>query len=115
MQPGRGGTTKEILRAAITVNDPRQRWVASRQPPLNIAFALADVVWIMTGRNDLAFLEAWNSKLSDYVGKGPQLHGAYGTPATPPPGFGPAYEGIPGIDRQPGLSAGRSADMGLVC
>ena len=78
VQPGRGGATKEILRAAITVNDPRQRWVASRQPPLNIAFALADVVWIMTGRNDLAFLEAWNSKLSDYVGKGPQLHGAYG-------------------------------------
>ena len=78
VQPGRGGTTKEILRAAITVNDPRQRWVASRQPPLNIAFALADVVWIMTGRNDLAFLEAWNSKLPDYVGKGPQLHGGYG-------------------------------------
>ena len=78
VQPGRGGATKEILRAAITVNDPRQRWVASRQPPLNIAFALADVVWIMTGRNDLAFLEAWNSKLSDYVGKGPRLHGAYG-------------------------------------
>ena len=46
--------------------------------PLNIAFALADVVWIMTGRNDLAFLEAWNSKLAEFVGKGPQLHGAYG-------------------------------------
>ena len=77
-QPGRGGSTREILRAAITVDDPRQRWVASRQPPLNVAFALADVVWIMTGRNDLAFLEAWNSKLADFVGKGPQLHGAYG-------------------------------------
>ena len=78
VQPGRGGATKEILRAAITVNDPRQRWVASRQPPLNIAFALADVAWIMTGRNDLAFLEAWNSKLAKFVGKSPQLHGAYG-------------------------------------
>ena len=78
VQPGRGGATKEILRAAITVNDPRQRWVTSRQPPLNIAFALADVVWIMTGRNDLAFLEAWNSKLAKFVGKSPQLHGAYG-------------------------------------
>lgn len=78
VQPSRGGATKEILHAAISINDPRQRWVASRQPPLNIAFALAEVVWIMTGRNDLAFLKAWNSRLPEYVGNGPQLRGAYG-------------------------------------
>ena len=78
VQPSRGGATKECLRVAITVNDPRQRWVASRQPPLNVAFALAEVVWIMTGRNDLAFLKAWNSRLPKYLGKGPYLHGAYG-------------------------------------
>ena len=78
VQPSRGGVTKEFLHVAITVNDPRQRWAASRQPPLNVAFAIAEVVWIITGRNDLAFLEAWNRRLPDYVGKGPQLHGAYG-------------------------------------
>ena len=78
VQPSRGGATKEILHAAITINDPRQRWVASRQPSLNIAFAIAEVVWIMTGRNDLAFLKAWNSRLPKYVGTGPELHGAYG-------------------------------------
>ena len=78
VQPSRGGTTKEILHAAITISDSRQRWVASRQPPLNIAFAIAEVVWILTGRNDLAFLEAWNRRLPDYVGKSPKLHGAYG-------------------------------------
>ena len=78
VQPSRSGATKEILHAGITISDPRQRWVASRQPPLNIAFAIAEVVWILTGRNDLAFVEAWNSRLPEYVGKGPQLHGAYG-------------------------------------
>ena len=78
VQPGRRGTTKEILHATITINDPRQRWIVSRQPPLNIAFAIAEVVWIMTGRNDLAFLKAWNRRLPDYVGRVPQLHGAYG-------------------------------------
>jgi thymidylate synthase len=45
---------------------------------MNMAFAIADVVWIMTGRNDLAFLEAWNSRLREFVGPGPRLHGAYG-------------------------------------
>ena len=78
VQPSRGGATKEILHAVITVNDPRQRWVASREPPLNVAFAIAEVVWIMLGRSDLAFLKAWNSRLPEYVGKGPYLHGAYG-------------------------------------
>ena len=77
-QPSRGGPTKEILHAAITIGDPRQRWVSSRPSPLNVAFAIAEVVWTMTGRNDLAFLEAWNSRLPEYVGKGSKLHGAYG-------------------------------------
>ncbi len=77
-QPSRGGATKEILHAAITISDPRQRWVASRQPPLNVAFAIAEIVWIITGRNDLAFLEAWNRRFREYVGAGPKLHGAYG-------------------------------------
>ena len=78
VQPSRNGATKEILHAAITINDPRQRWVASREPPLNLAFALAEVVWIMTGRRDLAFLEYWNRQYRKFAGPGPELHGAYG-------------------------------------
>ena len=56
-QASRGGPTKEILHVAISIADPRQRWVVSREPPLNLAFALAEVIWIMTGRRDLAFLD----------------------------------------------------------
>jgi thymidylate synthase len=50
----------------------------SREPPLNVAFALAEVVWVVAGRRDLAFLNFWNSKLPEFVGPGPDLHGAYG-------------------------------------
>ena len=77
-QSSRAGPTKEILHAAFTVREPTQRWVTSRQPPLNVAFAIAEVVWIVTGRKDLAFLQAWNRRLPKYVGSGPSLHGAYG-------------------------------------
>ena len=77
-QDSRDGATKEILHAAISISDPRQRWVVSREPPINIAFALVEVVWIMTGRRDLEFLTYWNSELPKYVGPGPDLHGAYG-------------------------------------
>ena len=50
----------------------------SRQPPLNVAIAIAEVIWIMTGRDDLAFLNAWNQKLPGYVSAGLKLHEAYG-------------------------------------
>lgn len=77
-QTGRGGTTMEILHAAFTLTDPRQRWIVARHPALNPAFAIAEVIWILCGRNDAAFLNYWNSQLPKYAGTGTEYHGAYG-------------------------------------
>jgi thymidylate synthase len=77
-QASRGGETEELLHAAFTVRDPRQRWVVSREPALNPAFAIAEVIWILSGRNDAAFLNYWNRRLPDFAGKGETYHGAYG-------------------------------------
>lgn len=77
-QSSRGGMSKEILHAAISIIDPRQRWVVSRQPAINPAFALAEVVWIVTGRNDSAFLNYFNRDYPKYAGNGDTYHGAYG-------------------------------------
>ena len=77
-QPSRGGLTSELLHVVLSIEDPRQRWVTSRLPPINFPFALAEVVWIMSGRRDLRFLEFWNRGLSNFVGPGPEIHGAYG-------------------------------------
>ena len=77
-QGSRGGPTHEILHAAISIENPRQRWVESRTPPINVAFAIADLVWIVAGRRDLKFLKFWNRQLPRYVGERPELHGAYG-------------------------------------
>jgi thymidylate synthase len=75
---GRGGNTREILHAMFVLTDPRQRWILSRQPAINPAFAIAEVVWILRGRNDAAFLNYWNSQLPTYAGTGDIYHGAYG-------------------------------------
>lgn len=75
---GRGGRTYERLHAGFSIENPRERWVVSRNPPLNIAFALAEILWILSGRNDARFLKYWNSKLPEYVGNSERLHGAYG-------------------------------------
>lgn len=74
----RSGITHEILHATFRVEDPRQRWVSTRQPAMNPAFGLAEVVWIMAGRNDSGFLNYWNPSLPKYAGDGETYHGAYG-------------------------------------
>lgn len=77
-QTSRAGQTHEILHAGLVIEDPRQRWVVSRSPPLNPAFAIAEVVWIITGRRDSEFLNYWNTKLSQFAGVCEEYHGAYG-------------------------------------
>ncbi len=77
-QASRGGPTAELLHTALELRNPRDRWITSRTPVINPAFALAEVIWIIRGRNDSAFLNYFNSKLSDFAGKGETYHGAYG-------------------------------------
>lgn len=75
---GRDGRTREVLHAALSLSDPRQRWIASREPAMNPAFALAEVVWIVQGREDSEFVNYFNPRLPDFAGDGPTYHGAYG-------------------------------------
>ena len=77
-QASRMGGTSELLHVGFSIEDPRQRWVVSRFPPLNPAFAIAEVVWILNGRNDSAFLNYWNRELPKFAGMESQYYGAYG-------------------------------------
>jgi thymidylate synthase len=78
LQQGRGGSTEEVLHAIFCIQDPRQKWITTRQPTINPAFAIAEVVWIVSGRNDAAFLNYWNSQLPKFGGHTQTYHGAYG-------------------------------------
>jgi thymidylate synthase len=73
------GDSRELIHAALCLSAPRQRWVLSRTPAINPAFALAEVIWIMRGRDDAAFLTAWNNSLPQYAGSDSNFYGAYGT------------------------------------
>ncbi len=78
VQQGRNGAARELLHAAITIRNPQQRWVSSRNPVVSPAFALAEVVWILAGRNDAATINYFNKRLPEYAGFGNTYHGAYG-------------------------------------
>lgn len=72
------GDYTDSLHSVLSLTNPRQRWVASRSPGLNPAFALAEVIWIMRGRSDAAFLTTWNRALPGFTGDEASLYGAYG-------------------------------------
>jgi thymidylate synthase len=78
IQSGRGGPTFELLHVGLSIRDPRQRWIMSRFPAINPAFVLAEVIWIVNGRNESDFVNYWNSQLPKYAGDGIVYHGAYG-------------------------------------
>lgn len=75
---GRGGPTREMLHVGLVIEQACERWVLCREPALNPAFAIAEVVWILTGRDDSHFPNFWNPSLPRYTGTGPTYHGAYG-------------------------------------
>lgn len=77
-QDSRSGLIREYLHCSLHLKNPRQRWILSRQPSINPAFAIAEVVWILQGRNDAAFLNYWNPKLPEFSGRGETYYGAYG-------------------------------------
>lgn len=78
LQPSRAGLTRELSHVAFEITKPRERWILSREPAINPAFAIAEVVWILAGRNDSAFLNFWNPALPKFAGSGPTYYGAYG-------------------------------------
>lgn len=78
LQPSRQGKTHELLHCCLHLKKPRQRWVLSRQPAINPAFAIAELIWILSGRDDAAFPNYWNPLLPKYSGKQNHYYGAYG-------------------------------------
>lgn len=77
-QQSRGGFTYEFLHVVFSISDPRQWWILSRKPAINPAFAIAEIVWILNGRNDSAFVNCWNRQLPQFAGSDECYHGAYG-------------------------------------
>ncbi|HWI81567.1 thymidylate synthase [Ramlibacter sp.] len=74
----RQGDTLEYLHCIFEVRDPRQRWVLSRTPALNPAFAIAEVIWILLGSRSSKLINYWNRRLPQFAGRGEKYHGAYG-------------------------------------
>ena len=64
--------------AMTTYLNPRERVLFSPLRDANPFFHLMESLWMLGGRNDLAFPLQFNSRFGDYSDDGITLHGAYG-------------------------------------
>lgn len=71
-----GNKVKEIFHVGFTINDPRQRIVFAH--PFNPAYAIVEMVWILSGSNSKEFLHFWNPRISKFSDDNNCFHGAYG-------------------------------------
>ncbi|MGC4411233.1 hypothetical protein D4A92_24595 (plasmid) [Rhizobium rosettiformans] len=78
LEEGRNGPVRELVHAGLSISDPRQRWVLSRHPAINPAFAIVEAFWILSGRNDASLVNRWNPSLPKFAGQTATYDGAYG-------------------------------------
>ncbi|MBD5532022.1 MAG: hypothetical protein HDQ98_07465 [Lachnospiraceae bacterium] len=75
---GRTGEVFEILHSFISIEEPRQKWIYDRIPPVSIGYALAELVWIMNGEDRSDVINFFNPQLEKFAGRAKFYHGAYG-------------------------------------
>lgn len=76
--PSRNGATMELHPAAFEIHHPWKRLVTAYGRPVNVAFSLAEVLWIFAGRSDVRMLKHYNSRISDYSDDGDVFNAPYG-------------------------------------
>lgn len=79
VRPSRVGEVMECQTPVTSVyQNPMERVLFDPVRNANPVFHFMEALWMLAGRNDVAWIERFNSKITDYVGKGPLLHDAYG-------------------------------------
>ena len=64
---GRGQRARELLGATATITNPRSRLLSLRGRRFNLAFALAEFLWHLSGSRDVAFLRHYAPRIGKYA------------------------------------------------
>jgi thymidylate synthase len=70
--------TKELLGATVFLTDARNSLYTGIWRNLNYKFAVAEWLWIMAGRSDVASLARYNKNIAQFSDNGVTFAGAYG-------------------------------------
>lgn len=74
----RGSRTRELLHQRITLDRPLERTIVVPHRGNDIFAAIAETVWVIAGRNDVAFLSRYLPRAIDYSDDGLVWRAGYG-------------------------------------
>lgn len=75
----RAGEVMEFPTPVTTVyKNPTERVLFEELRDANPFFHFMESLWMLAGRNDLAYVEQYNKRMREYSDDGVELHGAYG-------------------------------------
>jgi len=96
----RNGPTLELATQAITIERPTERFLFARGRNNNPFAAIAEAMWVIAGRNDLAYLTPYLKRAPDYSDDGGISWRA---------GYGPRLRNWDGVDQIAEVHAALSA------
>lgn len=70
--------TRELVGESFAIMDPLQRCIVVRHRNNNVAASIAEALWTIAGRDDLAFIEPYLPRAAGYSDDGVTWRGAYG-------------------------------------
>lgn len=74
----RGVKTQELTGVKIELTDPACNVITSPVRRLSYTFMVAEFLWMILGRNDVASVSRYNKKIADFSDDGHTFYGAYG-------------------------------------
>jgi thymidylate synthase len=77
--PSRNGATKELYAHQVKIERPQERVIMTPARGANIFAQLAEAMWVMGGRDDMAFLSKYLPRAPDYSDDGEVWRAGYGT------------------------------------
>lgn len=70
--------TRELIAAQIAIRNPRARLIASRARPFRLDYAIAQVIWALSGRDDLESLAFYHHRGVEFSDDGRTVRSAIG-------------------------------------
>ena len=74
----RGTVTREIHPVMVEIERPLYPLVSSYGRPVNVTFALAELLWILLGLKEVKMLQFYNSNIAQFSDNGDDFNAAYG-------------------------------------
>lgn len=74
----RGQEVKEVRNMSVQIRNPKKRIITNPIRKMSLPFAFGELLWYISGRNDLSMMQYYSSRMKSFSDDGETLNSAYG-------------------------------------